>query len=558
MDIIKFNDHIENINSTKSSRLLKQREKIKGQEWFFSFEGKIPKHWFEVNFMDVTWLITCGVAKKPIYVEEGIPFLSAQNTRPFKTNLNKIKYVSKEAFEKLSVGGKPEKNDILYTRVGNCGEAASIPYDFDFAVYVSLTLIKPIHELVDHSFLVAFLNSHYGRIQANVGAIGIGLKNLNVDNVRKFKIPLPPLPEQRAIVAKIEELFSSLDSGIADLQKAQAQLKIYRQAVLKKAFEGELTKEWRSKQTNLLTAEDLLKQIKKERQNHYNQQVENWEKAVKLWAANDKEGKKPNKPIVIKELKSSKDSLEMGLINIPDSWCSLYSENLSDFITKGTTPQSSELLQNKGEVPFIKVYNLTFNGLLDFKINPTFVSNEIHNNFLQRSIIYPNDVLMNIVGPPLGKVSIVPDTFPEWNMNQAIVRFRPYRSLSYKYLALYLMMEGTIRQVSRKAKATAGQFNLTLEICRQIIVPLGSIEEQCQIVQEIESRLSVCDKVEESIVESLEKAKALRQSILKKAFEGRLLSEQELAACKSAPDYDPASVLLKRIKTEKSKVKKMK
>jgi type I restriction enzyme S subunit len=78
-----------------------------------------------------------------------------------------------------------------------------------------------------------------------------------------------------------------------------------------------------------------------------------------------------------------------------------------------------------------------------------------------------------------------------------------------------------------------------------------SPKEQHQIVQEIESRLSVCDKVEESISESLEKAKALRQSILKKAFEGTLLSEEEIAACKAAPDYEPASVLLEKIKAEK-------
>lgn len=91
---------IEEINSTKPKRLLDQRNKIKNQEWFFHFDDKIPNNWLEVNFMDVTWLITCGVAKKPIYVDEGIPFLSAQNARPFITNLNKIKYISQEAFDK--------------------------------------------------------------------------------------------------------------------------------------------------------------------------------------------------------------------------------------------------------------------------------------------------------------------------------------------------------------------------------------------------------------------------------------------------------------------------
>lgn len=94
--------------------------------------------------------------------------------------------------------------------------------------------------------------------------------------------------------------------------------------------------------------------------------------------------------------------------------------------------------------------------------------------------------------------------------------------------------------------------NVPLRAMRDFIFPLCSPKEQHQIVQEIESRLSVCDKVEESIVESLEKAKALRQSILKKAFEGRLLSKAEVSACKAAPDYEPASVLLARIEQSRN------
>jgi type I restriction enzyme S subunit len=88
---------------------------------------------------------------------------------------------------------------------------------------------------------------------------------------------------------------------------------------------------------------------------------------------------------------------------------------------------------------------------------------------------------------------------------------------------------------------------------RLLKIPTPSIIEQNQIVREVESRLSVCDAVEESIVTSLEKAHALRQSILKKAFEGKLLSEQEIAACKAHKDYEPASLLLERIKEEKMK-----
>ncbi|MEA3451274.1 MAG: restriction endonuclease, partial [Bacteroidota bacterium] len=86
------------------------------------------------------------------------------------------------------------------------------------------------------------------------------------------------------------------------------------------------------------------------------------------------------------------------------------------------------------------------------------------------------------------------------------------------------------------------------------VFPLCTKEEQTQIVQEIESRLSVTDNLEIVIRNSLQKAKALRQSILKKAFEGKLLSEAEITACKQEVDYEPASVLLERIKNEKLRI----
>lgn len=197
-------------------------------------------------------------------------------------------------------------------------------------------------------------------------------------------------------------------------------------------------------------------------------------------------------------------------------------ENVCFFITKGTTPKKTELM-SEGEIPFIKVYNLTFDISLDFTIEPTFVSKEVHTGFLSRSIVYPGDVLMNIVGPPMGKVSIVPDIFSEWNINQAIVRFRCNENLYNKYLAYFLGFSETVEKMKSKAKATAGHFNLTLEICRNIEIPLPSIEIQKQIVNSIEVKLSVCDQIEKTIEQSLQQAEAMRQSILKQAFEGRLI-----------------------------------
>ena len=217
-------------------------------------------------------------------------------------------------------------------------------------------------------------------------------------------------------------------------------------------------------------------------------------------------------------------------------------EELCFFITKGTTPKKMDMIPMEGEIPFIKVYNLTFNGTLDFSIDPTFVTQDTHNGFLSRSKVFPSDVLMNIVGLPMGKVSIVPDKYSEWNINQAIARFRCNDELNNRYLAHYLLCASTINAISKKTKATAGQFNLTLEICRNIEIPICSIDEQLNIVESIESRLSVCDKLESIVDENLTKAAALRQSILKKAFAGNLVPQD--------PNDEPAEKLLERIKAE--------
>jgi type I restriction enzyme S subunit len=448
-------DFIEQVNSKKSKRDLSLRDKIKSQEWFFSFSNKLPPDWIEVNFMDITWLITCGVAKRPTYVNEGVPFLSAQNARPFKTNLDKIRFISEKEFKQLTVGGKPEKNDILYTRVGNCGEAAKIKYDFDFGIYVSLTLIKPIHELVDSDYLVAFLNGYYGRQQANVGAIGIGLKNLNVDNVRKFRIPLPPLKTQQQIVSKIEELFSELDKGIEELKTAQQQLKVYRQAVLKWAFEGKLT----------------------------NEDVKDGE--------------------------------------LPEGWRLSVLGNYIKHIGAGKSFRCEERPPKANEVGILKVSSVTW-GYYDEEESKTCYSNDLLNEIY---LVREGDFLFSRANTLelIGACVIVQSVSKTLMLSDKILRFSFSDEVSKKYVLYYLRSRKGRREIERLSTGNQESMrNIGQEKIRQITMPITNLEEQQQIVQEIESRLSVCDKIEETITDSLKQAEALRQSILKKAFEGKL------------------------------------
>lgn len=193
-------------------------------------------------------------------------------------------------------------------------------------------------------------------------------------------------------------------------------------------------------------------------------------------------------------------------------------EELCYFITKGTTPKAQDMSQDSGDIPYIKVYNLRFDTRLDFTINPTFVTKESHKNFLARSVVYPGDVLMNIVGPPLCKVSIVPDTYPEWNINQAIARFRCNKGLNNLYLAWFLTTQFAEKQMLRNAKKTSGQLNLTLEICKNIEIPLSSLELQnkfAKIVEKVEAQ-----KQKNELV--IEQMNNLFNSLSQRAFKGEI------------------------------------
>src|SRR6056297_1991225 len=144
------------------------------------------------------------------------------------------------------------------------------------AINQDLKIVKPKISLEIKYLFYAFKGAQRKILKESNGTTVLGI---SLNNLREIKIPLAPLPEQRAIVAKIEQLFSGLDNGIANLKAAKDKLEIYRQAVLKKAFEGELTKEWRKQQTDLPTADELLEQIKDERLKQYENQLLDWEEA---------------------------------------------------------------------------------------------------------------------------------------------------------------------------------------------------------------------------------------------------------------------------------------
>ena len=355
--------------------------------------------------------------------------------------------------------------------------------------------------------------------------------NISQDIVRNTPFPLPPLPEQRRIVAKLEELFSKLDAGVAAVRRTQALLKRYRQSVLHAAVTGELTRAWRETHpaAPAETGAALLQRIRTERRAQ-------WEAAQVA-----KRGGQLPLGEGWKAKYVEPEALDTeGLPELPEGWAWATSEQLCSSVASGSTPKPEELFADKGEIPFLKVYNLTKTGHLDFTNKPTFIREQIHNGQLNRSRVNPGDVLINIVGPPLGKVSIVPDQFSEWNINQAIVAFKAVPGYSNKFLLTSLLTETIMNWLLRTAKTTTSQVNLSVTVCRQLPLPLPSEAEQAEIVAEVERRLTVLDALSQTLTDELKRAERLRQSILHQAFTGRLVPQD-------ATD-EPAAALLARLR----------
>lgn len=190
-------------------------------------------------------------------------------------------------------------------------------------------------------------------------------------------------------------------------------------------------------------------------------------------------------------------------------------ESVCEFITKGTTPPTGEIYAefDDNKVPYLKVYNLSFDGSLLFDSEPQYINKEIHNGKLSRSKVYPNDVLMNIVGPPLGKFSLVTAEYPEWNINQAISIFRAKKDVLPRFL-LSALMQPTVLKPFLKQAVGVRQLNISLEQCRNLQFPLPPIERQNEFVNFAEQT----DKSKLEVQKSLEKLELLKKVLMQKYF----------------------------------------
>lgn len=207
-------------------------------------------------------------------------------------------------------------------------------------------------------------------------------------------------------------------------------------------------------------------------------------------------------------------------ITMEETWKKVISQDVCEPIMCGKTPK--EYISESGEIPYLKVYNIVDNQI-DFIKTPQYIPRDIHEGKLKSSRLRSGDVVMNIVGPPLRKVAIIPDDYPEWNMNQAIVRFRPQKeAMIPKFLYYALLNPETLEEVISQTRGVVGQANISVSQSRNLELPCPSIEEQYEIVKILDSLFDKERVVLEKVNNIIEMIDTMKKSVLANAFRGEL------------------------------------
>jgi type I restriction enzyme S subunit len=197
---------------------------------------------------------------------------------------------------------------------------------------------------------------------------------------------------------------------------------------------------------------------------------------------------------------------------IPESWVWCRLGEIA-YITSGSTPSQDAFV--KEGIPYLKMYNLR-NQKIDFFHKPQYIKADVHNGQLKRCRAYPGDVIMNIVGPPLGKIAIIPDDLPECNFNQAAVLIRPLIKTMNLFIFWYLNEMSEINSID--TKGVAGQNNISVTQAHNMRIPLPPLSQQILIVQKLETLMQYCNKLETSIKQSQTQNQQLLQQVLREAL----------------------------------------
>lgn len=492
-------------------------------------EVMLPSGWIDATLNELFVSITDGDHLPPPQTTTGVPFLVIGDVRQGAIDFFDCRFVSETYYESLADSRRPRRNDVLYTVTGSYGIPVLVDTDRSFCVQRHIAILRP-HDAISPKFYARILAAPLILAQANAVATGTAQKTVSLKGLRGFVVPVPPVPEQHRIVDALDSYFTRLDDAIATLERVQRNLKRYRASVLKAAVEGRLVPTEaelaRAEGREYEPASKLLERILVERRRR-------WEEAelAKLKAS----GKVPkdDKWKAKYEEPAAPDTSELP--ELPEGWCWV------------TLPQIGELNRGKskhrprndprllgGPYPFIQTG--------DVRKSECFIDSyeATYSEFgLAQSRLWPPETLCITIAANIAETGILrfAACFPD-----SVVGFVGAGTFTQtRYIELFLRTARA--DLARYAPSTA-QKNINLETLSALAIPLPPAAEQQRMVDALDNLLSVARHDEEALEAALKRCHRLRQSILKWAFEGKLVDQD--------PNDEPASVLLERIRAERA------
>lgn len=484
-----------------------------------SSDGTLPEGWCHTNLGSVSQLVSG--AGFPLNLQGKLggdyPFFKVGSLRDV-TSAEELKQspdtIDIKTTKQLRAAIIPP-NSIVFAKIGmairlNRRRRVGVPCCIDNNMMAAV----PTAAVLPH-YLLRFLET----VDLMDLAQATTVPSIRKGELEQVAVWLPPLPEQGRIIKRTEQLLASVNSAHDCLKRARLILKRYRQAVLAAACSGRLTEDWRQTTTENGTGLDLLNQI-----------------------VHDQEECKRNRSGESTECAVQPDNERNG---IPESWVWVSVEK----ILRNPNHLSYGILKpgrnDPDGIPMLRVMDIgewDFNDTEVMRVEPRIAAQ------YQRTKLEIGDILLAVMAT-IGRVAVVPSQYEGANVNRALAVLKVNRRINPHFVCA-ILRSPFFQNVFSTEKLGSAQSRINISDLRTFSFPLPPVQEQNEIVNRIEMLFSVARQVEQHVTKSVWRANKLTQSILAKAFRGELVPTEAELARREGRDYEPASVLLERIRQE--------